>query len=53
MRATQHLPILAYNELFVNFRMGSAAAVAVLSFLILVAASALYLKIHRPVEAEL
>ncbi len=53
LRATQHLPILAYNELFVNFRMGSAAAVAVLSFLILAAASAIYLKIHRPVEAEL
>jgi multiple sugar transport system permease protein len=53
LRATQHLPILAYNELFVNFRMGFAAAVAVLSFLILAAASAIYLKIHRPVEAEL
>lgn len=53
LRATQHLPILAYTELFVNFRMGVAAAVAVLSFLILVVASAVYLKIHRPVEAEL
>lgn len=53
LRATQHLPILAYNELFVNFRMGHAAAVAVLSFLILAAASAVYLKVHRPVEAEL
>ncbi len=53
LRATQHLPILAYDELFVNFRMGHAAAVAVLSFLILAAASTLYLKIHRPVEAEL
>ncbi len=53
LRATQHLPILAYNELFVNFRMGQAAAVAVLSFLILAVASGFYLKIHRPVEAEL
>lgn len=53
LRATQHLPILAYHELFVNFRMGQAAAVAVLGFLILAAASAVYLKIHRPVEAEL
>jgi multiple sugar transport system permease protein len=53
LRATQHLPILAYNELFVNFRMGEAAAVAVLCFLILAVASAAYLKLHRPVEAEL
>jgi len=53
LRATQHLPILAYDELFVSFRMGYAAAVAVLGFLILAAASAVYLKIHRPVEAEL
>ncbi len=53
LRATQHLPILAYNELFVSFRMGQAAAVAVLGFLILAAASAVYLKMHRPVEAEL
>ena len=53
LRSTQHLPILAYTELFVNFRMGQAAAVAVLGFLILAAASAVYLKMHRPVEAEL
>jgi len=51
--ATQHLPILAYDEMFVNFRMGRAAAVAVLSFLILAGASALYLRLHRPAEAEL
>ena len=36
-----------------SFRMGQAAAVAVLGFLILAAASAVYLKMHRPVEAEL
>lgn len=53
LRATQHLPILAYEELFVNFRMGRSAAVAVLSFLILAAVSAVYLKLHRPLEAEL
>jgi multiple sugar transport system permease protein len=53
LRATQHLPILAYNELFVNFRMGQAAAVAVLCFVILAMASGVYLKLHRPVEAEL
>jgi multiple sugar transport system permease protein len=53
LRATQHLPILAYNELFVSFRMGQAAAVAVLCFVILAVALGVYLKCHRPVEAEL
>jgi multiple sugar transport system permease protein len=53
LRATQHLPILAYTELFVNFRMGHAAAVAVLAFAILAVASAAYLRLHGPAEAEL
>jgi multiple sugar transport system permease protein len=53
LQATQHLPILAYDEMFVNFRMGRAAAVAMLSFLLLTVASALYLRLHEPTEAEL
>jgi multiple sugar transport system permease protein len=53
LAATQHLPILAYDEMFVNFRMGRSAAVAVLSFVILAGASALYLRLHDPAEADL
>lgn len=53
LRATQHLPILAYDEMFVNFSMGRAAAVAMLSFLLLAAGSALFIWLHESAEAEL
>lgn len=35
LQATEHLPILAYREAFTRFDMGSGAAIATLSFLIL------------------
>jgi len=53
LRATQHLPILAYDELFVNFRMGYSAAVAMLSFFILLIGAGVYLRVQRVAEAEM
>ncbi len=53
LRATQHLPILAYDELFVNFRMGYSAAIAMLSFFILALVAGIYLRIQQVAESEI
>lgn len=48
--STQHLPILIYKEAFGQFRLGSGAAVAVISLLFLLVGAILYIKLFRPIE---
>lgn len=49
--ATEHLPVLAYREAFTLYDIGSGAAVATISFLVLVVAVTLYFRIF-PMEEE-
>jgi len=52
VNATQVMPMYAYQVAFQQFDLGSGSAVAVLIFLVLLAASALYLFLIRQEEAS-
>jgi multiple sugar transport system permease protein len=47
LRATEHLPILAYQKVFGLFEVGSGAAVATINFVFLLAAVAVYFRLFR------
>jgi multiple sugar transport system permease protein len=52
VNATQVMPMYAYQVAFQQFDLGSGSAVAVLMFLVLLAASALYLYLIRREEVS-
>ncbi|HRM76177.1 MAG TPA: sugar ABC transporter permease, partial [Paracoccus sp. (in: a-proteobacteria)] len=47
--ATEHLPVLAYREAFALYDIGTGAAVATISFVVLMVAVAIYFRIF-PME---
>jgi multiple sugar transport system permease protein len=50
--STETLPILTYDTVFASFKLGRGSAVAVLMFVILMAASAVYLRLYRKYALE-
>ncbi len=50
--STETLPILTYNTVFASFHLGRGSAIAVLMFILLLAASAGYLRLYRRYALE-
>jgi multiple sugar transport system permease protein len=50
--STETLPILTYDTVFASFKLGRGSAIAVLMFLILMAASFLYLRLYKRYALE-
>jgi multiple sugar transport system permease protein len=50
--STETLPILTYDTVFASFKLGRGSAIAVLMFVLLMAASTLYLRLYRRYALE-
>jgi multiple sugar transport system permease protein len=50
--STETLPILTYDTVFASFKLGRGSAIAVLMFILLMAASAVYLRLYRKYALE-
>jgi multiple sugar transport system permease protein len=50
--STETLPILTYDTVFASFKLGRGSSIAVLMFILLMAASALYLRLYRKYALE-
>jgi multiple sugar transport system permease protein len=50
--STETLPILTYDTVFASFKLGRGSAIAVLMFIILMAASSVYLRMYRRYALE-
>lgn len=50
--STETLPILTYDTVFKSFKLGRGSAIAVLMFIILMLASAVYLRLYRKYALE-